>query len=85
MKKLVISLAASSVLLLHAAGGAAAAGGGGTSYCSNATKPDGVMVFGDFSTYSNPGEVVSALAPLPGDRGTGWGIQHTCNPHLFGT
>jgi hypothetical protein len=47
---------------------ASAAGGGGASLCSRATKPDGVVVIGDLSTYDNPGEFVAALAPHPRPR-----------------
>jgi hypothetical protein len=35
---------------------------------------------GDLSTVANPGEFVTALAPLPGSRGSGWGIQNICSP-----
>jgi hypothetical protein len=62
-----------------------AAGGNGTSYCSNASAPDGVVDVeavqrGDISTVNNPGEFVTALAPLPGSQGSGWGIQSFCSP-----
>jgi hypothetical protein len=64
---------------------ASAADGNGASYCSNAGKPDGVVDVeavqrGDLSTVNNPGEFVTALAPLPGSQGSGWGIQNYCNP-----
>jgi hypothetical protein len=72
-----------ALLLLEATGPASAAGGGGTSFCSHATKPDGVLVIGDLSTYANPGEFVTALAPLPGNPGSGWGVQNVCNPNRF--
>jgi hypothetical protein len=61
------------------------ASGNAASYCSNAGKPDGVVDVeavqsGDLSTVANPGEFVTALAPLPGSRGSGWGIQNICSP-----
>lgn len=62
-----------------------ASGGNGSSYCSNGGKPDGVVDVeavqgGDIGTVDNPGEFVTALAPLPGLQGSGWGIQNFCNP-----
>lgn len=63
-----------------------AAGGNGASVCSNATKPDGfvdveaVQQDGDISSVNNPGEFVTYLAPLPGLKGSGWGIQNFCRP-----
>jgi hypothetical protein len=83
MKKLLISGVLATVLLLQAVGPASAAGGGGKSYCSNAAGPDGVLVVDDLATYSNPGELISALAPLPGNPGSGWNVQGICNPHRF--
>jgi hypothetical protein len=62
---------------------ASAAGGNGTSFCSFSGKPDFHIDFGDLSTYANPGELVSAFAPLPGNPGSGWGIQSVCNPNRF--
>jgi hypothetical protein len=80
--KLALAGAAVSALLLLGATPADAAGGKGTSYCSNAGRPDGVVT-DDFDSYDNPGELVSALAPLRGDPGWGWGIQAVCNPKRF--
>jgi hypothetical protein len=62
---------------------ASAAGGKGTSFCSFSGKPDFSIVEGDLSTYANAGELVSALAPLPGIPRAGWGIQSVCNPNNF--
>jgi hypothetical protein len=82
MRRLAVAAGFTALLLIQA-GQAFAAGGRGSSYCSIATKPDGVVVIGDLSTYDNPGEFVTALAPLPGDPGSGWGVQHVCNPNRF--
>jgi hypothetical protein len=79
--KLALAGAAVSALFLLGATPADAAGGKGTSYCSNAGRPDGVVT--DFASYDNPGELVSALAPLQGVPGWGWGIQGVCNPKWF--
>ena len=82
MNKLIIAMLASAAVPLVGSATAQAAGGNGTSFCSNSGAPDGVMIVGDVSTYSNAGEVVSAQAPLPGDRGSGWGVQYFCNPNI---
>ena len=84
MRRLIVTAVLTGSVLLAAAPAALAAGGGGQSYCSLSTRPDGHLIVGDLSTYSNAGEFVSALAPLPGDRGSGWGIQNVCNPNRFG-
>jgi hypothetical protein len=81
--RLALTAGLTALLLLQATGEAFAAGGGGASYCSISSKPDGVVVIGDLSTYANPGEFVTALAPLPGNPGSGWGVQHVCNPNRF--
>jgi hypothetical protein len=51
--------------------------------CSGSGKPDGVVVVGELSTYNNAGEFVTALAPLPGNPGSGWNVQGVCNPNRF--
>jgi hypothetical protein len=83
MKKVTIGCALALASMAMYAGTANGAGGGGQSFCSNSGKPDGVVVVGDLSTYNNAGELVSALAPLPGDPGTGWNVQSVCNPNRF--
>lgn len=83
MRKALVTVVLAGSMLVAAAPAALAAGGQGRSYCSLSSKPDGHVVVGDLSTYSNAGELVSALAPLPGDRGSGWGIQNVCNPNRF--
>jgi hypothetical protein len=62
------------------AGTASAAGGHGVSGCSGSGKPDGVVDPTNPATFSNPGEVISFLAPnlnKPGQTVIGF-----CNPHL---
>lgn len=63
-----------------------AAGGDGASVSSNATRSDGVVDVeavqqeGDISSVNNPGEFLTYLAPLPGLKGSGCGIQNFCRP-----
>jgi hypothetical protein len=83
MKKVTIGCALALASMAMFAGTANGAGGGGKSFCSNSGQPDGVVEVGDLSTYDNAGEFVSALAPLPGDPGTGWNVQSVCNPNRF--
>lgn len=82
MNKLITATLTTTALLLAGSATAQAAGGNGRSFCSNSEAPDGVMIVTDISTYSNAGEVVSAQAPLPGNRGSGWGVQYFCNPNI---
>jgi hypothetical protein len=83
MKKFTIGCALALASMAMYAGTAHGAGGGGASICSGSGKPDGVVVVGDLGTYSNAGELVAALAPLPGNPGSGWNVQGVCNPNRF--
>jgi hypothetical protein len=85
MRTLTVAGAVACATLAVGAPAASAAGGNGQSFCSFSSKPDFQIVEGDLSTYANPGEFVSAFAPLPGAPGSAWGIQGVCNPHSFPT
>jgi hypothetical protein len=83
MNKITIGCALTIASIAVYAGTANGAGGGGASICSASGKPDGEIVLGDLSTYNNAGEFVTALAPLPGEPGSGWNVQGVCNPNRF--
>lgn len=63
---------------------AGAEGGNGASFCSNSGAPvrvPGGPVLGDFSTFGNPGEIISSVARGDGRPAQpGQGVKAVCNP-----
>ena len=86
-KKVMAGLAGAAMLTALMAGAASAQKEGpvGESFCSGATGPDGVVDPSDVSTWNNPGEIISFVAPnqLVGGSPDAVGVVATyCNPNL---
>ena len=83
-----IAIVAGVVLVgvLGSAGAADAAGSKGKSYCSGASAPDGEVNPEDPTTWNNPGEIVSFVAPNQAVRGgpdSVGAVAQFCNPNVF--